>query len=99
MPHDELVITTKQQLQEYIEDAVEKKVAPLIKILKPATSSKEDDELLSVKETAKRFKKSQQTIYNWIKTGKLKAGRLNGGIVIKPSDVMDSIKSLDRGGL
>jgi len=47
-------------------------------------SSKDNNELLTVAEAAKRYRVARQTVYTWIYNGRIEAMQVGGSVRISP---------------
>ncbi|WP_028871414.1 helix-turn-helix domain-containing protein [Psychroserpens burtonensis] len=77
---------SKSELFQYLEDVIEKKLAPL--------TAKNQEEKLSVKEVAEELGVVELTIHNYIKKGMLPAYKIGRRIFINRSAIDHALKEV-----
>lgn len=87
----ELIITTKEDLEELVQTSVNKALAEFF--LEKERRAKNKD-FLTVKETAKYLDVSDLTVRNYIAKGYLKAERLGHQIRIKKIEIDNALKEV-----
>ena len=80
-----LIDLTVGQLQEILNENIDSRIAN-----SQPTQSKEDDELLTVKEAAAFLKISKMSLHNWKKAGKVKYHRIGSRIRFKKSELLNA---------
>lgn len=66
----------------------------LLEITKEHTQKEEQSENLTVKETAKLLKVSEQSVHNYIRRGLFRAVKMGRVLLIKRSDIENALKEV-----
>lgn len=88
-----IVVTTEEHLQKLFEESSEK----IVRSILDEKSKKPKERFLTVEETAKHLKVTQQTVRNYIKQGKVKAKKTKGRVLVEYSSLdklLEDVKSL-----
>ncbi|MGS2725262.1 helix-turn-helix domain-containing protein [Psychroserpens sp. BH13MA-6] len=78
---------TPSELKELISDTLDKKLEQL----QTTTSTKSEEDLMTVEETLKLLKCSKQALWNWRKNGILPSYRVGNRVYYKKSDIYDKL--------
>ncbi|WP_320816207.1 helix-turn-helix domain-containing protein [Flavobacterium sp.] len=87
----QFIQTTPQDLQNQINEGIQKQLEGFLKHFKP----KQPNEYLTRQEVAKMFNVDISTIHNWCKSGKLKPLGLGARVYFLRSDIEQSLQPLN----